>query len=325
MEIYDLIVIGAGVSGLMAAIEGKSRGIEKVIVIEREDEPGGALNCCVHNGFYYKNIKENLTIPELIHKLTEEAITLGVKISCNTTVLKIKNDKELHIINSEEGIKTIKGRAIILATGSRERPFGYKNILGYGALAGIVTSCATLNYINKQGVLPGKRCIVLGSDDIGMLAAKTLYLEGATVKYIVETSNSIRAREEASKEVIDDFNLKVLFNHRVVKVYGTSRVTGVDIVKLDENFNIIKGSKEYVDCDTLVLCMQLKPDATLAEKYNIDINEETDGVIVDSSFQTSIKGIYACGTVIDGYNTVESSMRSGQQAGKSVANLLVKK
>ncbi|MEG1870737.1 MAG: NAD(P)/FAD-dependent oxidoreductase [Peptostreptococcaceae bacterium] len=315
MEIFDLIIIGAGVSGLMAGIEAKSRGAEKVIIIDRHMEPGGAMNLCVHTGFHYKDIEENLTVPELISKLIREALELEVIIKCDTTVLELKKDKKVTLVNDEDGIVNIRGRAIILAMGSRERPFGYKNILGYG-MTGITTACSTLKYINKKGVLPGKKCIVLGSDDIGMLTARTLILEGATVISMIETSGNIRAISKKSLEYIEDFHVPVLFNHRVVKIYGDSRVIGVDIVHLDEDYNEIKGTSKYIDCDTLVLCMNLRPDSDIAEEMGIAVNEKKGGILISKSMESSQRGIFACGTVISGYNSVENVMNEGKLAGE---------
>ncbi|MEG0133868.1 MAG: NAD(P)/FAD-dependent oxidoreductase [Clostridium sp.] len=315
MKVFDLVVIGAGVSGLTAAIEAKIRGAQDVIIIEREEEPGGAINCCVHTGFYYKNIKENLTIPELISKLIKEAQSLGIIIKCETTVLEIEKSKNVTLVNSDEGITTIEGKVIILAMGSREIPFGYKNILGYGK-EGITTAYSTLRYINKKGVMPGKKCIILGSDDIGVLAAKTLILEGATVNSMIETNNKVRAINEQSSYYIQDFNIPVLFKHRVVKIYGTSRVSGVDIVHIDDDYNVIEGTCKYMECDTLVLCMNLKPDTVIAKKMGIQINDENSGIIASEYMETSIPGIFACGTVITGYNSVENVMNQGRIAGK---------
>lgn len=321
METFDLIVIGAGISGIMAAVEAKSRGVKKVIIIDRDIEPGGAMLSCVQSGFYYKNIKENLTAPELISELVKDALNQEVIIKCDTTVLELKKNKEVVIVNSTEGINTIAGRAIILAMGSRERPFGYKNILGYG-MAGITTACSTLKYINRKGVLPGKRCIILGSDDIGMLAARTLILEGANVINMIETSKSITAVWNSSKEYIEDFNIPILFNHRVVKIYGTHRVTGVDIVELDENYKAIKETCTYVDCDTLVLCMHLKPDTPIAEKVGIDVNKENRGISITEEMETSQRGIFACGAVIDGYTNIEKVMNEGRLAAKYATEYL---
>lgn len=323
MEKIDLIVIGAGISGLLAAIESKNRGIENIVVIEREDEPGGAINSCVHSGFHYKNIKENLTAPELISSVVKEALELGIIIKCNTTALELRDNNELVIVSGSEGINIIKSEAIILAMGSREKPFGYKNILGYGALSGLITSRATLNYIYKKGVLPGKECIILGSDEIGILTAKTLMLEGSNVKYIVETGSEIKAVEPESKEDIRDFNIPVLFRHRVVRVYGKTRVTGVDIVKLDDNYNIVDGSRQYIDCDTLVLCMKSKPDSEIAEKYGIKVNDDNDGIVVNKNYGTSHEGVFACGTVISGYSLMDRVMKEGIRAGRSASEYIL--
>lgn len=323
MKKYDLIVIGAGISGLSAAIEAKGRGIEKILLVDRDTEPGGAMNSCVHTGFYYKNIKENLSSPELISKLIEEVQALGVEILCETTVIELKADKSVIYVNRKQGIRSVSAKAIILAMGSREKPYGYKNVLGYGAMSGITTAGTTLKCINRKGVLPGKQCIILGSDDIGVLTARTLVQEGANVKCMIETSSDIRINNEVSREFIEDFNIPILFNHRVVKIYGTARVTGVDIVKLDENYNEIEGTLTYMECDTLVLCMKPRPDIKLLEGTGIELNDEDDGALVNEKMETTMNGVFACGTVIDGYNSVENVMRQGRKAGVSVSDYIL--
>ncbi|WP_052406479.1 NAD(P)/FAD-dependent oxidoreductase [Clostridium culturomicium] len=322
MKKYDLIVIGAGISGLSSAIEAKSRGVEKILLIDRDTEPGGAMNSCVHTGFYYKNIKENLSSPELISKLIEEVQELGIEILCETTAIELKKDKNIVFVNKKQGIKSVEAKAIILATGSREKPYGYKNVLGYGAMSGITTAGTTLKCINRKGVLPGKHCIILGSDDIGVLTARTLVQEGANVKCMIETSSNIRVNNEASRDFIEDFNIPILFNHRVVKIYGTARVTGVDIVKLDEDYHEIDGTLTYMECDTLVLCMKPRPDIKLLEGTNIELNDEDDGALVNEKMETTMIGVFACGTVIDGYNSVENVMRQGRRAGISASDYI---
>lgn len=322
MDRYDLVVIGAGISGLSAAIEAKSRGVKKVILIDRDIEPGGAMNSCVHTGFYYRSIKENLTCPELISNLVDEVKSLGVELICETTVVELRDNMEVVLVNKNFGIKSILGESIILAMGSREKPYGYKNVLGYGDMSGITTAGSTLKYINRIGVLPGKKCIILGSDDIGVLTARTLVQEGATVKCMIETSSNIRINNEVSREFIEGFNIPILFNHRVVKIYGTARITGVDIVKLDENYNQIEGTLTYMECDTLVLCMKPRPDTKLLDGYGIELDEEEDGVIVNDSMETTRTGIFACGTVIDGYNSVENGMNQGRKAGRAASEYI---
>lgn len=320
---YDLIVIGAGISGLCAAIEAKNRGVERILIIDRDTEPGGAMNSCVHTGFYYNNIKENLSSPELISKLIEEVQELEIEILCETTVIEVKEDKSVVFVNKNKGIKSIFAKAIILAMGSREKPYGYKNVLGYGAMSGITTAGTTLKCINRKGVLPGKQCIILGSDDIGVLTARTLVQEGAKVKCMIETSSNIRINNEVSREFIEDFNIPILFNHRVVKIYGTARVTGVDIVKLDEAYNEIEGTLTYMECDTLVLCMKPRPDIKLLEGTEIELNDEEDGALVNDVMETTMKGVFACGTVIDGYNSVENVIKQGRKAGMSAGNYIL--
>lgn len=323
MERYDLIIIGAGISGLSAAIEARSRGVEKVVLIDRDTEPGGAMNSCVHTGFYYKNIAENLTSPELISIMEEEAISLGVEIMCGTTVIELREPMEVITVNKVQGVQSILGKAIILAMGSREKPYGYKNVLGYSAMSGITTAGATLRCINKKGILPGKKCIILGSDDIGILTARTLIQEGAEVECMIETSNNIRVNSDTSKDIINDINIPILFKHRVVKIYGSARVTGVDIVKLDDDYNEIEGTLTYKECDTLVLCMKPRPDTKLVECYGIGLNDDEYGVIVNSSMETNKNGVFACGAVINGYDSVENVIYQGENAGKAAAEYIL--
>lgn len=312
---YDAIIIGAGISGLMAAIEMKKNGIEHVLVLDRDIEVGGALNKCVHGGFHYKSIKENLTTTELINELLEDALNLGVEIRCNTSVIEVSKDKLVTIVNEALGVTIIKAKSIILATGCRERPLGYKNILGH-RVAGIVTAFSALNYINRKGVLPGKNCIILGSGDTAAVVARTLALEGAKVKAIIESSSNIRAINSMSKEHIEDFSIPVLLKHRVIKIYGDARVQGVDIIKIDKDNEIIEGTKQHIKCDTLVLSVHLNPEYILAQKLGIELNKDNRGIIVSDKMETSQSGIFAAGTVLRGYTTADKVMKEGELAGR---------
>ncbi len=321
MKNYDIIIVGAGISGLMAAIEAKSNGVESILIVDRDIEAGGTLNKCVHSGFHYKSIKENLTTSELIERLTEDALNLGIHIKCNTTVIDIHRDKSVTMVNGDEGVRNLKAKVIILAMGCRERPLGYKNILGH-RIAGIVTASSTLNYINRRGVLPGKNCIILGSGDTAALVARTLVLEGAKVKAIIESSDNIRAINQSSRGHIEDFNIPVLLKHRVIKIYGDARVEGVDIIKIDKNKDFIKESKQHIKCDTLVLSVHLQPDSILAQKIGINLNRDNRGIIVSENMETSEDGIFACGTVLRGYNISDRVIKEGQLAGKKASEYI---
>jgi len=318
---YDLVIVGAGVSGLTAAIEAKKNGVDKVLVLDREMEPGGVLNNCIHTGFYYEDIKENLTTTELIQILVDKATELGVVIKSNTTVISLYKNRSLAAVNNYEGMLQINAKAIILATGCRERPMGYKNILGHRS-AGIITSVSVLKYINRRGIMPGKQFLILGSGDTAILAARSLVLEGAKVKGIIESNSKINAVNEDSKEFLLDLDIPVLFNHRVVEVFGEARVEGVKIVEIDKDRNPVEGTEQYIPCDTLVLSIYLHPENILGAKVGMKIKEENSELIVGENMTTSIEGIFACGTVLKGYDVIDNVKEQGKIAGKSAADYI---
>lgn len=318
MEHYDLVVIGAGPSGLRAAIEAKKNGLDKVLVLDRESEAGGALINCIHSGFYLEDNEENLTTNELIQALIDMVSQYSIEVKMDTTVLSMNKDKTLVAVNSYDGVFQVKGKSVIFATGCREKPMGYKNILGHRS-AGITTAVSVLKYVNKKGVMPGREYLILGSGDTAILTARSLVLEGAKVKGIIETSSKIHAVREESKEYLKDFNIPVLYNHRVVDVYGEERVEGVKIVEVDKHRNFMEGTEQYITCDTLVLSINLYPENLLGAKMGMELNEDTGELVVSEGMETSLPGFFACGTVIKGYDVIENVLNQGKVAGTSAA------
>ncbi|MGG7163003.1 NAD(P)/FAD-dependent oxidoreductase [Clostridium ihumii] len=311
MKMYDLIVIGGGISGMIAAITAKEYGAERVLVLEREFELGGALNYCVHNGFKSKYTSGDLTAPEYIYSLVEKLKECNIEYKTLANVISIDKDKKITAV-SEEGILTFKSDAIIMAMGTRERPLGYKNILSHRC-AGIVSAMSTLRLINKKATLPGKNVFILGSEDTAIFAARSLILEGANVKGIIETTDKIKAQSPKSKEFVEEFKLNVMTNSRVTKVFGEGRVTGVNISKLDKNKKVIEGSKQYMDCDTLVLSIYMKADSGVAEELGI-IVDKYGKILVEEDMQTSITGIFSCGTIVSGYKTADKITEESEKA-----------
>lgn len=318
MEHYDLVVIGAGPSGLRAAIEAKKNGLDKVLVLDRESEAGGALINCIHSGFYLEDNEKNLTTNELIQALIDLVSQYSIEVKMDTTVLSMNKDKTLVAVNSYDGVFQVKGKSVIFAAGCREKPMGYKNILGHRS-AGITTAVSVLKYVNKKGVMPGREYLILGSGDTAILTARSLVLEGAKVKGIIETSSKVHAVREESKEYLKDFNIPVLYNHRVVDVYGEERVEGVKVVEVDKHRNFIEGTEQYITCDTLVLSINLYPENLLGAKTGMELNEDTGELIVSEGMETSLAGFFACGTVIKGYDVIENVLNQGKVAGISAA------
>lgn len=321
MEHYDLVIIGAGPSGLIAAIEAKKNGVEKILILDRESEPGGALSNCIHSGFYLDNMRENLTTSELIQRLIDMVLDLNIVMKNDTTVLNLNKDKTLVAVNSYNGVLEVKAKSIILATGCREKPMGYKNILGHRS-AGITTAVAVLKYINKKGVMPGREYLILGSGDTAILAARSLVLEGAKVKGIIESSSRVHAVREESKQYLIDFDIPVLFKHRVVEVFGEGRVEGVKVVEVDKHRNFLEGTEQYITCDTLVLSINLYPEVILGIKVGMKVHDENSELVINEEMETSLEGFFACGTVIKGYDVIENVIQQGKVAGKSAARYI---
>ncbi|MGL4730684.1 MAG: NAD(P)/FAD-dependent oxidoreductase [Clostridium sp.] len=311
MNKYDLVVIGGGPSGMITALTAKEQGIDSILILDRESELGGSLNVCVHHGFKSKYTEEVLTAPEYLYLLTEKIKEYGIEYKTLTNVIEITKDKTISTI-SPSGVLDFKSKAIILAMGCRERPLGYKNILSHRC-AGIISAISSLKLMNHEGILPGKNVIILGSEDIAIHAAKSLILEGATVKGIIETTDRIKAISEESKGYIEDFNINIMTNSRVTRVIGKGRVEAVQISRLNEYKKPIKGTEQLVDCDTLVLSIYMKAESGLAEKIGIKTKEFGE-IIVDKNMKTNIKGIFSCGTVVTGYDTLEGIKKSSEKA-----------
>ena len=247
-------------------------------------------------------------------------IEYKIEYKTSTDVLSLHKNKTLVAVN-EEGVLEISAKAIILATGCRERPLGYKNILSHRC-SGIITSLSTLKLINRMGIMPGKEVLVLGSGDPALFAARSLILEGANVKGIIETTDGLSAINEEVKKFIQDFNIPIMLKSRVTNVFGKARVEGVNVALLDENNKVIKNSKTYMSCDTLILSIYLQPENTLALKAGIEVDLESSKVVLKDNMETSIEGIFACGTVVNGYGQINKIESESELVGKCVAKYL---
>lgn len=317
----DLVIVGGGPAGLGAAITAYKNGVRNLIIIEREARLGGILKQCIHNGFGLHRFKEELTGPEYAEKDVKEVERLGIEYLTETTVLEITPDKKVIATNSESGIFEIDAKAIILAMGCRERPRGMLNIPGERP-AGIFSAGTAQKLINEDGYMPGKNVVILGSGDIGLIMARRMTLEGASVKAVLEVMPFSGGLNRNIVQCLNDFNIPLMLSTTVKEIHGKQRITGVTIAKVDQNRKIIEGTEEYIECDTLLLSCGLIPENELTLSAGIDIDPVTNGAVVDGARQTSIEGVFACGNVLHVHDLVDYVSEEAEIAGLSAVEYL---
>lgn len=317
----DLVIIGGGPAGMAAAVKAEKCGIKEIILIERDEGLGGVLRQCIHNGFGLHRFKEELTGPEYSARLSDEVEKSNIKYMLNTTVTEISPDKTVTAVNSEKGIFKIKAKAVILATGCRERPRGALNIPGKRP-SGIYTAGTAQKYINMKGVMPGKKAVILGSGDIGLIMARRMTLEGAEVKAVCELMPYSGGLTRNIVQCLDDFGIPLKLSHTVVEIHGDERLTGVTIAKVDENRQPISGTEELIECDVLLLSVGLIPENELAKKAGIEMDKITGGAITDSNRQTNIEGIFACGNALHVHDLADYASEEAEIAGSSAAEYI---
>lgn len=316
---YDVIVIGGGPAGLAAAVSAKKEEAE-VLLLEREGRLGGILKQCIHDGFGLMHFKEKLSGPEYAERFMDEVKKLQIPVRLWTFVTKIEKDPEGFRVwtVSRDGVSELQTRTLILATGCRERTAKQVSIHGTRP-AGIYTAGTAQHFTNLQGVMPAKRCVILGSGDIGLIMARRLKLEGADVLGVYEVKPEPSGLTRNLIQCLDDFQIPLHLSETVTRVFGEERLEGVEICRVDEQMQAIPGTEHRIDCDTLILSVGLIPENEIAEKLQVHMDPKTKGPFCDSSAMTSVPGIYSCGNALHVNDLVDYVSESGELAGKSAA------
>ena len=318
---YDLVIVGGGPAGLAAAIAAKDNGIDSILIIERDRELGGILNQCIHNGFGLHTFKEELTGPEYASRFIAQVEERGIEYKLNTMVMDISNDKVVTAMNSTDGMFTVEAKAVVLAMGCRERSRGALNIPGYRP-AGIFSAGTAQRLVNIEGYMPGRRVVILGSGDIGLIMARRMTLEGAKVLAVAELMPYSGGLKRNIVQCLNDFDIPLKLSHTVVNIEGKERVKGITLAQVGPDRKPIPGTEIHYDCDTLLLSCGLLPENELSKTAGVDLSPITSGPVVNDSLETNIPGVFACGNVLHVHDLVDFVSQEASNAGKNAAKYI---
>jgi len=314
----DVAVIGAGPAGMAAAIRAKEAGAERVVIMERAEELGGLLHQCVHNGFGLLYFNEDLTGPEYGHRFIEKVMDTGVTPLLETMVVRLGEDRQIGAVNTREGFISFRPKSIVLAMGCRERSRGALNIPGTRP-GGVLTAGTAQRFVNVEGFIPGKKVVILGSGDIGMIMARRMTLEGARVEAVVEILPYIGGLIRNEVQCLHDFDIPLFLNHTVTQIHGEERVEAVTIAQVNGNRQPVPGTRRTIECDTLLLSVGLIPENELSIMAGVQLDPVTGGARVDETRQTNIAGVFAGGNVLHVHDLVDNVSWESELAGESAA------
>ncbi len=324
MKTYDIVIVGGGPAGLAAAVSARKNGTESILVLERDRELGGILNQCIHNGFGLHTFKEELTGPEYAGRFIGQVKELQIAYKLNTMVMDISRDKIVTAMNSTDGLFEIQAGAVILAMGCRERSRGALNIPGYRP-AGIFSAGTAQRLVNMEGYLPGRKVVILGSGDIGLIMARRMTQEGAQVQVVAELMPYSGGLKRNIVQCLDDYGIPLKLSHTVVEIRGKERVEGITLAQVDDRGKPIPGTEEDYECDTLLLSVGLIPENELSSGMGVELSRVTSGPVVNECLETNIEGVFACGNVLHVHDLVDYVSEEAAAAGKNAARYVQEK
>ena len=305
MHDYDVIVIGGGPAGLAAALAANENGA-RVLVVEREERLGGMLKQCIHDGFGLRRLGERLAGPEYVERFMDKIAQSDIEAACNTFVTRAEKTESGFAVTLvlREGLRTVTAKSLVLATGCRER--SAKQVFIHGTRpAGVFTAGTAQHFTNRLGVMPTKKCVILGSGDIGLIMARRMTWEGAKVRMVCEIMPYSSGLTRNIVQCLEDNDIPLRYEYTVTRVHGDRRVTGVTVAKVDQNRRPIPETEEFVECDTLLLSVGLIPENEVAQGLDIEMDPVTQGAVVDENRETTAAGVFACGNVLHVHDLVD--------------------
>lgn len=310
---YDVVVIGGGPAGMAAALQANKNG-SKVLLLERDVKLGGILNQCIHNGFGLHFFKEELTGPEYADRFVKQVLKSNIKVMTEAMVISLTKDRCITVVSPTDGMFFVQPKAIVLAMGCRERTAGAIMLTG-SRPAGVYTAGMAQRLSNIEGYMVGKQVVILGSGDIGLIMARRMTYEGAKVQSVLEIMPYSSGLKRNIVQCLDDYDIPLKFSHTVTRLVGKNRLEGLYYAEVDESLKPKYETEKFIKCDTLLLSVGLIPENDLLNGLNVDMNEITNGAIVDEYRQTSLNGVFSCGNVLHVHDLVDNVSEEGNTAG----------